>query len=147
MLRYLAVLLLVSTASSAADVPKQGDVAVRFLGDKKVQFTLITNRGYVHFATYKDWPVIAMQSRLPSTAAAFQIPDAADNGTQDSTDLVISLYQPGAADAQLAHVRSSHAGAAMAKHGGWTVYTRQAAQKTTAYTVIDAEEPCADGRV
>jgi hypothetical protein len=145
--QFLAAIMLAvtaSTAAAAAAPPQQGDVAVRVLADKRIEFTLITASGHVGFSASKDWSVIAMKSRLPVTATAFQIPDPSDAGTPDSTNLVISLYQPSGAEAELTHMRSSYAGAVAKKHGAWNVYTRQINQGSTSYTIIDAEEPCAD---
>jgi hypothetical protein len=51
-----------------------------------VDFTIV-NR--VQFSVPANWPVIANKSTSEKTVFAFQIPNAADNGTSDSSNLSI----------------------------------------------------------
>ena len=51
-----------------------------------VDFTIV---GRVQFSVPADWPVIANKSTSEKTVFAFQIPNAADKGTSDSSNLSI----------------------------------------------------------
>jgi hypothetical protein len=51
-----------------------------------VDFTIVDR---VQFSVPADWPVIANNSTNEKTVFAFQIPNAADNGTADSSNLSI----------------------------------------------------------
>src|ERR1700712_4654697 len=98
MSRILSLLLAAFVAIvCAAPVQAQeaGDVAIKTLADgAHVRFTLITAQGFVSFAPGADWKVLGMQNRSPVLSTVFQIPDAADDGTPDSTNLILSFFQP-----------------------------------------------------
>src|SRR5215831_13378087 len=104
MRRVAAVLTLLLAASpvAAAETPSPGDVAAGTIAGGGTDFTAITTSGYVSFTAGDDWGVVAMQSRLPIAVAAFEILDPADQGTGDSTNLVISLYRSGDKKAEAA---------------------------------------------
>jgi hypothetical protein len=51
-----------------------------------VEFTIVDR---IHFSVPADWIVIANKSAKEKTVFAFQIPNAADNGTSDSSNLSI----------------------------------------------------------
>ena len=51
-----------------------------------VDFTIVDR---VQFSVPADWPVIATKSTSEKTVFAFQIPNAADKGTSDSSNLSI----------------------------------------------------------
>ena len=59
-----------------------------------VEMKVVTPDGYVSFTVASDWKVLAMKTDLPVTASIFQLPNPADEGTPDSTNLVISIYDP-----------------------------------------------------
>jgi len=105
---------------------------------------IITNKGYVSFTVGDDWPVISMQSKLPIAAAGFQIPNPADKGTPDSTNLALMLYDL-STDRGKAVFESpiKQYGAnqpQMGKYGEWTLYRQQAQQGSTRYTIIDSKK-------
>jgi hypothetical protein len=52
-----------------------------------VDFTIVDR---VQFSVPGDWPVLASKSTSEKTVFAFQIPNAADNGTPDSSNLSIN---------------------------------------------------------
>lgn len=125
-----ALAALVSPEARAQSV---GDVAVLKLPDGHIRFTLFTPGGHVGFAAGADWSVLAMQSRPPVTATAFQIPDPADVGTGDSTNAIVRLIQPEADNdrAALAADDREHAGITPQTYRGWTTFTRHASQNGT----------------
>jgi hypothetical protein len=146
----IAALLLFATVSATqAEPPQIADVATWPQPDHlHTRFTLITEKGFVGFTVGGNWAVIAMQSHMPVAVAAFQIPDGADAGTQDSTNFAIQLLQPDSerGKAMIAHDDAKHAaaGAVQASYSGWTTYTYTSNQGPTAYTVMDARGSKAD---
>ena len=113
------------------------------LASAAVEMNIVTNKGFVVFTVADDWLVTSMQSKLPIAAAAFQIPNPADHGTADSTDLAIVLY-----DSHSKRARSAFASPVKQygsvppeiKHvAGWKVYRQEALQGSTRYTVLDAK--------
>lgn len=108
-----------------------------------VEMNIVTNKGFVAFAVGDDWVVISMQSRLPIAAAAFQIPNPADHGTADSTNLALMLYdkrskraralfdapvtEPGSLSFRTEHVAD------------WAVCRQDVLQGSTRYTILDAK--------
>ena len=102
-----------------------------------------TPKGFVAYAVEGDWPVLSMQMQLPVAAAAFRIPNAADAGTTDSTNLAIVLYDLQSAEGRTAFKTpvkqySPQAPQAQVK-GPWTVYRQEAIQEGTYYTILDAK--------
>lgn len=143
----LVILALFAISARAAQPVQIGDVAVEQQGDH-VRFTFITAGGFVGFVAGADWGVVGMQSRPPVTGSAFQIPDPADNGTPDSTNLVVSLFTPGVpkADAAIAAIGKTRGPGPVTteNRGEWTVYRQEAIQGGTRYTILDAKARKAD---
>lgn len=138
---FLALLLSVAAAG-----PATADVTVSKPSDRVV-FTIVTTKGYVRFAAGADWTVLTMQSRLPNTASVFQIPDPADQGTPDSTNIIISLHSPGdpKADQAIAKIGASYGGPVQQEvYKDWTVFRQSADQRSTPYTILDAKATCGD---
>jgi hypothetical protein len=148
MMRIATVLTLLLAASIAvaAENPAPGDVAAGSVVGGGMGFTLITTNGYVSFIAGDEWGVIQIQSRPPIAAAAFQIPDPADQGTNDSTNLIISLYRSGdaKAEAALVNLRSLHKAWKTGVDGDWSVAETDAQQRGTLYTILDADKLCGD---
>jgi hypothetical protein len=141
--------ILFPLCGAAAEAPQIGDVAVQNLSDQhSIRFTLITSHGYVGFTVPGNWSLIAMQSHLPITVTAFQIPDAADEGTKDSTNLAVRLFQPDSDKAQAALKVSENQYIAenwtSETYKAWTIHKHDAAQGPTTYTIVDAYTPVAD---
>jgi hypothetical protein len=108
-----------------------------------VELKILTDHGYVAFAPGDDWPVISTQTHLPVAVMAFQIPNAADEGTPDSTNLSISLYDLGTERGRDAFARS---GAQLGLQppsveniGAWRVIRQESTQGATSYTILDAQ--------
>src|SRR3954454_7972213 len=57
-----------------------------------VELTIITPKGSVSFTAADEWSAGPAQTKLPVAAIPFQVTDPADEGTPDSTNLVVSLY-------------------------------------------------------
>src|SRR5712664_3860071 len=52
----------------------------------QVDFSLITDKGWVQFTAGGDWKVLKMDTKNPVRVALFQLPNPADEGTSDSTN-------------------------------------------------------------
>jgi len=107
-----------------------------------VELTILTEGGHVAFSAGDEWPVVAAQTRLPTAVMAFQIPDLADEGTPDSTNLSLSLYdldtpQGRKAFAALRQPSDSIPCTASAIDA-WDTACAEARQGSTTYTIMDA---------
>lgn len=141
------VLLLGALPAIAGAQVGAGDVVVsQSAALRQVRFTIITSTGYIEFSVPGDWHVIAMQSKLPVAAAAFELPNAADKDTPDSTNLSISLIQPDTKPGKraLSHVGVSYEGKVTSdSRAGWECFSQSAHQKGTLYTIQDAKKSVA----
>ncbi len=144
----IATVLLASIPMTAGNMLDVGDVAVSQANTSpNVRFTIMTAKGYVGFSVPKDWRVIAMQSKPPVAAAAFLAPNSADANTPDSTNVSISLIQPGTDQGKSAldRIGKSYEGDVEASsRSGWECYSQIAHQKKTIYTILDAKKNVAD---
>lgn len=108
-----------------------------------VEFKIVTKGGFVAFTVGNDWPVIAMQSKLPIATAGFQIPNPSDEGTPESTNLAIMLYDLSTERGRTvfeAPINQYNSEAPKIAHfGEWTLYRQEAAQGATRYTLLDAK--------
>ena len=123
--------------------PQPGEVAALLTPDGHTQFTLITPNGHVGF-TAGDWGLMNAHGAMPAAGFAFQVPDAADNGTDDSTEINIAFYQPDTRadrDAQAGFGKSLEPAGRPKKevYNGWTIYTQSVVAKGTPYSLVDAE--------
>jgi hypothetical protein len=127
----IALLLFCSSAAEAA-----------------VEFTVITTKGEVGFTAEDDWVVIGMQTKLPVAVVAFQIKDPADEGTQDSTNLAVNLYDLGTPQGREAIKKvGKKYGIDQPKAsrvGDWQVFDQQSTQNGSVYTTLDARREVAD---
>ena len=109
-----------------------------------VEMKVVTPDGYISFIVANDWKVLAMQTDLPVTASVFQLPNPADEGTPDSTNLIISIYD-------LKNPKGKDAIKLIGKGYGtekpkkkelesWTLYRQSAPQGETIYTILDAKK-------
>jgi hypothetical protein len=112
-----------------------------------VDFTIISR---VHFSVPADWPVIANKSTTEKTIFAFQIPNTADNRTNDSSNLSII-----AADLRTEHERDAFQMQAPSTDQnaqekklveGWRCTAFSATQRSTQtrYTIWDCRRIVAD---
>ncbi|HEY6111126.1 MAG TPA: hypothetical protein VIV62_01295 [Chthoniobacterales bacterium] len=147
--QILFLLLGIATVlrSSADTSSLEGCVAVSTT-PSGTQFKIITPKGFVGFSVGNDWPVIAIQSKLPVAAAGFQIPNAADENTADSTNLAITLYDQTTIKGRdaLAAIGKAYGGKTptVDHRNNWTIYTQESKQGDTFYTVFDAKSKVAD---
>jgi hypothetical protein len=111
----------------------------------RVVFTVVER---VQFSVPSDWPVISSKSTPEKTVFAFQVPNAADEGTSDSSNLVIvSSYLKGAEDRAAFEKKASSPGHdAQGKKlvDGWRCSTFSAMQKSTEYVDWDCYRVVAD---
>src|SRR2546425_3598269 len=102
----------------------------------------------VQFSVPGNWPVIASKSTAEKTIFAFQIPNAADKGTPDSSNLsIVSSYLKDAQDKDAFEKKTSSPDpTAQAKKlvEGWRCSTFSAMQKSTQYVVWDCYRVVAD---
>lgn len=112
-------------------------VPLGIAGDR-VTFTVFRR---IQFTVPGDWPVIASKSNADKTVFAFQIPNDADKGTSDSSNIVIvSDYLKNAkAEAAFANKASERNDGAQERKllDGWGCSTFSAMQKATPYVVWD----------
>lgn len=107
-----------------------------------VELTILTGNGHVAFSAVDEWPVVAAQTHLPTAVMAFQIPNSADEGTPDSTNLSLSLYDLGTPQGQKAfaalHVPSDSTPCPASAIDAWETSCTKARQGDTTYTIMDA---------
>src|SRR5437867_11668068 len=95
----------------------------RLLADQ-VDFSLITEKGWVQFTVGGDWKVLSMDTKTPVRVALFQIPNPADAGTSDSTNASVMLYEVDSpkASAGLNRVRQKYGKGMKLRIGAWEVF-------------------------
>jgi hypothetical protein len=95
----------------------------------------------VAFVVPSDWAVLTVQSFPPVSVAAFQAPNAADQGGPDSTNAAVSIFHLQSDQARSARSTVGKAfgptAPSVGKHGEWTIYSQEASQGSTTYTVLD----------
>jgi hypothetical protein len=108
-----------------------------------MELKILTTNGFVGFEPEKNWPVIATQSHLPIAVMAFQIPNAADAASADSTNLAISLFDLGT---ERGRDGFANAGAQLGRDaptvetsGSWRILRQEAAHGGTVYTILDGK--------
>lgn len=113
-----------------------------------VDLSVITPKGYVKFAVPDSWAVLAMHTKMPKAIMSFQIPNLADEGSADSTNLAISIYdqndvQGQAASAEIGKTFGGNV-PKLSIYRDWHLYTQEAAQGATVYSIVDAKKKVAD---
>jgi len=112
-----------------------------------VDFTIV-NR--IRFSVPGDWPVIANKSTAEKTVFAFQIPNAADQNTPDSSNLSITATDLKTAQDRDAFQKQSPPGAEHAQQKnlveGWGCSTFTATQSSTRteYVIWDCRRVVGD---
>jgi hypothetical protein len=116
--------------------------------DDLVEFTVVDR---IHFAVPGNWPVIASKSTKQKTVFAFQVPNAADAGTSDSTNLsIISTFLRRGQDKEAFNknqTHTSHSAEEKKLVEGWRCSSHSATQGTTPYVVWDCHRVIADSGV
>ncbi len=132
-MKKLIIILLLSAFSSMANA---------------AEFKIFTNNGYIGFTAKDHWLVIATQTKPPIAIMAFQIPNKADEGTQDSTNLILSIYTPESEKAQGAIKKIGLAYGSdipeKRQYKEWAIYKQNAMQGNSTYTIIDAKKNITD---
>jgi hypothetical protein len=104
----------------------------------QVVFTIVER---VQFSVPGDWPVISSKSTAEKTVFAFKIPNIAEKGTPDSTNLVIvSSYLKDAQDKNAFEKKASspdHPAQEKKLVHGWRCTSFSAMQDSTQYVVWD----------
>jgi len=113
-----------------------------FSASAATQLKIVTARGVVSFVADDEWPVLSMQTKLPIATVVFQLPNAADEGTPDSTNLALRLFDDSpvarkAFDAPVGQL--GDAPVITQDWEGWSVSRRTARQGDSVYTIIDAK--------
>jgi hypothetical protein len=107
-----------------------------------VELTILTGNGHVAFTAVDEWPVVAAQTHLPTAVMAFQIPNSADEGTSDSTNLSLSLYDLDTPQGRKAfaalHTPSGSTPCTASAIDAWDTSCAEARQGNTTYTIMDA---------
>jgi hypothetical protein len=108
-----------------------------------VEFKIFTDSGFVAFSAEDDWPVISMQTKPPVSLAVFQIPNAADGGTSESTNLSVALYHLDSETARDAALRIGEpigdGAPKIESFKEWTLFRQEAKQGAVAYVIVDAK--------
>ncbi len=147
-LMLAAALAALPAAAQDAQAPQPGEVAALLTPDGQTRFTLITPGGHVGF-TSGDWAMLGVRGDMPAASFEFQIPDTADRGTGESSNITVALYQPDtrAGRDALAQFGKSLEPAGRPKketYNGWTIYSQSVVAKGTPYSLVDAESRQAD---
>jgi hypothetical protein len=110
-----------------------------------VVFTIVDR---VEFSVPGNWPVIASKSTPEKTIFAFQIPNRADEGTPDSTNLsIVSSYLKDAKDREAFDKKAAtpeHGAVEKALVDGWGCRSFSAMQNETQYVDWDCYRFVAD---
>jgi hypothetical protein len=112
-----------------------------------VDFTIVDR---VQFSVPADWPVIANKSTSEKTVFAFQIPNAADKGTSDSSNLSIIAMDLKAAEDRDAFQKqasdTNHNAQEKDLVEGWGYSTFSSIQRSTSvqYVIWDCRRIIAD---
>jgi hypothetical protein len=108
-----------------------------------VEMKIVTTTGFVAFTVGDNWSVQSMQSRMPIAAGVFQIPNSADNGTKDSTNLIVMLFQADSDKAREKFESPIKQYGAVAPESvpfdEWIIYRQVAKQGDTIYSILDAK--------
>ena len=109
----------------------------------ETELKIVTAKGYVAFVAGDDWPVQQMQTKMPVAMAVFQVPNPADEGTPDSTNLIVQFFEHGSEQEKTVYA------AAVKQYGstapvvesfkGWTLHRQEALQDETLYSIWDAK--------
>jgi hypothetical protein len=115
----------------------------------KVDLSLITEKGWVQFTVGGDWKVLSMDTKTPVRVALFQIPNPADEGTTDSTNASVILYEVDSpqASARFDRIRRKYGKGMKSRIGAWEVFKNDFKQHTTNYSGRIAFRDIADVHV
>jgi|GEM_PF-1426444 len=150
-LATVAVVVLHSLGARAE--VRVGDVAARTINEGTVvEMKIFTTGGFVGFTVGGNWTVLSMNSQLPIASALFQLPNVADEGTPESTNLVLMLYEPNSERGREAFkapvVQYGEKKPQMESLHEWKIYRQTAKKGSVVYSILDAKrEGVADVKV
>jgi hypothetical protein len=125
-------------------------IAAPCLSADLVDLSVFTTKGYVSYSVPGRWKVLGMQTKPPKTAASFQIENAADARTPDSTNVAVMTFETDSREAMAAFdelAAKLRVGTTRSKHGAWQVFTQEGSQSKTRYSVRDAFRDVSGARV
>jgi hypothetical protein len=104
----------------------------------------------IKFVVPEDWLLVGQQPRAPKSVTAFQVPNPADVGTAESSNVMVSAFDTADADAMAAFDETSQKfreGRPVTKGDfvGWQVFRYTNNQKGIPYRIMDAQRtigPC-----
>jgi hypothetical protein len=106
--------------------------------EDKVDFSIVDR---IQFTVPGEWKVIVSKSNATQTTFAFQIPNPADEGTPDSTNLALIAYNLNDPSANKAYAKKQSERGPGAKEAhlvdGWVCSTFQGMQDATTYSDWD----------
>lgn len=120
-------------------------VALTWLGTAAadVELKIITPKGYVAFTVADHWRVLLMETKMPVAAAVFQLPNPADQGTPDSTNLIIQFFERGSEKEKAVYAApvTQHGSAPpkVSRFKEWKIFRQEALQGKTMYSIWDAK--------
>lgn len=94
------------------------------------------------------WKVLAEKTDFPIAITVFQVPNPADQGTRDSTNVVVGAYAANSQQAQDALAstkrRFPKTGLATRRQAGWEIESYTGLQGLTRYRLLDGTKVMAD---
>jgi hypothetical protein len=119
------------------------------LAADQVDLSLITDKGWVQFTVGGNWKVLTMDTKNPARVALFQLPNPADEGTPDSTNAAVMLYELDSkmASARYAKVRERYRNGARSRIGVWETFKSEVKERNTSYSGRVAYRDIADVHV
>jgi hypothetical protein len=115
----------------------------------QVDLSLITEKGWVQITVGGDWKVLSLDTKTPVRVALFQIPNPADEGTSDSTNASVILYEVDSpqASARFNRIRREYGKGMKSRIGAWEVFKNDFKQNATNYSGRIAFRDIADVHV
>ena len=108
------------------------------------ELSIVTTRGYVTFAAADHWPMLEMQTKMPATLAVFKVPNPADEGTAESTNLILQLFERGSEEERTlfsAPVKQYGSTPPVPEHfKEWTITRQEDHQGPNVYSLWDARK-------
>jgi len=109
--------------------------------DEQTNFSIITTKGYISYNAASKWKVVTMNTKPPSTASLFRIPNPADEGTSNPTNLVLMTFETDSPEAMAAFtdiLKSLPPESKRTTYGKWECVFHKEKQGPTEYSICDA---------
>src|SRR6266480_3963091 len=100
----------------------------------QVDFSLITDKGWVQFTVGGDWKVLSMKTKDIVRGAVFQIPNPPD--ATGPANAVVMLFELDSAQAagRYASLRQKYANGTKSRIGVWEVFKSEFQERNTPYS-------------